>query len=75
MTPIWDFDDVVKVLGGPTSLGRLTGNPASAICNWRRTRKRFPSKYYFLMKGALEDRGFYAPLDLWGFVGEFRKSA
>jgi hypothetical protein len=81
MTPLWDFDEVVKALGGPSAVGRLTNNPASAVCGWRRTKKgaggtaRFPPKYYWLIKFALEEKGFYAPLDLFGFVGHFSKSA
>jgi hypothetical protein len=75
MTPLWSFNDVLDALGGPSAVGRLTGNPPSAVCGWRRARNRFPPKYYFLMKSALEDKGYYAPLDLWGFVGEFKKSA
>lgn len=74
--PLWNFDDVVEALGGPTAVGRLTGQPASGVCNWKRgPRARFPPKYYFLIKLALEDKGYYAPLDLFGFVGDFRKSA
>jgi hypothetical protein len=75
LQPLWDFDDVIEALGGPTAVGRLTGNPASGVCNWKRSHSRFPPKYYFLIKTALQDRGYYAPLDLFGFVGDFRKSA
>jgi hypothetical protein len=75
LKPAWKFDDVVAALGGPTAVGLLTGNPASAVCNWRRGRERFPPKYYFVIKAALQDRGYYAPLELFGFVGDFRKSA
>jgi hypothetical protein len=57
------------VLGGPTSLGRLTGNlsGAQAVCNWIQ-RRRFPAAHYFVMKEALADKGFFAPLTLWGFT-------
>jgi hypothetical protein len=75
MQPLWKFDDVIDALGGPTCVGKLTGNPASAVCNWRRDRGRFPPKYYFIVKEACERRGFYPALDLFGFLGDFKKSA
>lgn len=81
MTPLWSFDEVVAVLGGPSAVGRLCNQPASAVCNWRRAKNgagempRFPPKYYWVLKAALEDKGCYAPLDLFGFVGTFAKSA
>jgi hypothetical protein len=74
MQPLWDFDSVVEALGGPAEVGRLTGNVASAVCNWRRQRNRFPTKYYFVMKSALADRGHYAPIHLWGFYSSVRDS-
>jgi len=75
LQPLWTFDDVVDALGGPAAVGRITGNPASGVCNWKRGHARFPPKYYFVIKAALEDQGYYAPLDLFGFVGDFRRSA
>jgi hypothetical protein len=77
LLPVWTVDDIVETLGGPTAVGRLTGQPASGVCNWKRPGQsaRIPPKYYFIIKVALEDRGYYAPLDLFGFRGDFRRSA
>lgn len=69
LKPLWTFDEVVAALGGPASVGRMTGNPASAVCNWRSKRQRFPSKYYVAMRDELAARGFSAPCALWGQVG------
>jgi len=63
------FDDVVATLGGPRAVGRMTDQNSAAVCNWRRRRQKFPTKYFFLMKRELEARDAEAPLDLWGFVG------
>lgn len=75
MQPLWSFDDVVTALGGPAAVGRMTGNPPSAVCNWRTKRQRFPSKYYVAMRDELSARGYYAPMGLWGQVALFRKTA
>jgi hypothetical protein len=69
LRPLWTFNDVVDALGGPVAVGRLTGQSCACVCNWRSYRGLFPSKYYFVLKGALADRGFYAPISLWGFYG------
>lgn len=72
------IDDVIKALGGPTAVGRLTGNPASGVCNWKRAgdNARFPPKYYRIITAALRARNYHGPVDhLFGFVGELRQSA
>jgi hypothetical protein len=69
LQPIWTFNEVVDVLGGPVAVGRLTGQTCAAVCNWRRHRGLFPSKYYFCMREALADEGYFAPISLWGFYG------
>jgi hypothetical protein len=69
LRPLWTFDAVLDAIGGPKALSRLTGQSTAAIHNWRRLRSRYPAKYYFAMKCALADRGFYAPISLWGFYG------
>jgi hypothetical protein len=77
MTPLFDFDSVVRALGGPTAVGRLTGNLGQAVCNWRSQRGLFPAKHYFVMREALAEKGFYAPISLFGFTeaASLRKSA
>jgi hypothetical protein len=69
LRPIWTFNEVIEVLGGPVAVGRLTGQTCAAVCNWRRHRGLFPSKYYFCMREALADEGYFAPISLWGFYG------
>ncbi len=61
------YNAVVDALGGPVAVGRLTGQTCAAVCNWRRYRGLFPSKYYFCMQTALADAGYRAPISLWGF--------
>ena len=68
LIPLWTFDEVVEALGGLKGVEELTGMTRATICNHRRERRIFPAKYYFCMKAGLEDRGFYAPISLWGFV-------
>jgi hypothetical protein len=77
LQPVWTVDEIIKALGGPAQAARLTGCLASGVCNWKRPGKhaRIPPKYYFILKVALEDKGYYAPLELFGFLGDFRKSA
>jgi hypothetical protein len=68
------FDDVVDELGGLAAVGRLCDNQdAAAVCNFKRRRGTFPTKYYKLMIAELNERGATAPDDLWGFV-EIKKS-
>jgi len=61
------FDQVVDVLGGTGEVGRLTNQDTSAVCNWRRRRQKFPTKYYFVLQEELAARGLTAPRTLWGF--------
>jgi hypothetical protein len=73
LKPLWTFNAVVDALGGTGAVARLTGQRSSAaVSQWRRYRERFPSKYYFCMKAALADRGYFAPISLWGFYGSGR---
>lgn len=70
LLPLWTFNDVVDVLGGPVAVGRLCGGQTcSCVCNWRSYNRMFPSKYYFVMRAALADEGYFAPISLWGFYG------
>ena len=62
------FDAVVKVLGGESKVGRLCdGQKDTAVYNWKRRRKTFPTKYWPVMKRELDARGVDAPMSLWGF--------
>ena len=68
------FDEVVDQLGGKAAVGSLCeGQDTAAVCNWRRRRKMFPTKYYPVMRDELNKRGFDAPDDLWGFYKKNKK--
>jgi hypothetical protein len=68
------FDAVVKALGGKREVARMCEDQdVAAVCNWRRRRKRFPTKFYLIMKDELDARGIEAPPRLWGFA-EKKKS-
>ena len=73
LIPLWTFDEVVDALGGLKGVELLTGMTSATICNHRR-KQVFPAKYYFVIKVGLEDRGFYAPISMFGFVREPRPS-
>ena len=62
------FDDVVDVLGGIGAVGRMLDQDSAAVCNWKRRRSRFPTKYYKIMMRELDARGASAPDRLWGLV-------
>ena len=73
LTPLWTFDEVVDALGGNKGVEKLTGMSSPLVCGHRR-RGTFPAKYYFCIKAGLEDRGFYAPISMFGFISEPRQS-
>jgi hypothetical protein len=62
-----NFDDVVDALGGKRKLAILLEQDTAAVCNWKRRRKRFPTKYYKEMIKALRAKRYSASDDLWGF--------
>lgn len=72
-------DDVIKVLGGPAAVGRLTDQPTSGVCNWKRGWKgdtpHFPPKYFPTIQEALKEHGCSAAPFLFAFHGVDRKSA
>jgi hypothetical protein len=68
------FDAVVEKLGGARKVGELCENQeTSAVCNWKRRRSRFPTKYYIVMKEELEAVNATAPHALWGFYEAKKK--
>jgi len=68
------FDEVVEKLGGLSAVGRLCNDQDSAaVCNWKRRRSRFPTKYHKLMKRELRRAGADAPDSLWGLVDTKKK--
>jgi hypothetical protein len=75
MTPLWKVEDVIKVLGGPSAAARLTRRRSpGTVCSWS-TKGQIPPKFYMVIKTALEDKGFYASPAIFGFLGDFKKSA
>ena len=70
LKPLWTYDDVVAALGGKKGVGKLTRQPPHAVNAWQKQRGKFPTKYYFAMKGALADAGYWAPIDLCAFFSE-----
>lgn len=46
----------------------MTDQNSAAVCNWKRRRSRFPTKYYKVMMRELDARGASAPDSLWGFI-------
>lgn len=69
------MDDVIAALGGPAAVGRLTDQPTSGVCNWKRDNPHFPPKYYPTIQKALGERGFTAAPFLFAFHGVRRRSA
>jgi hypothetical protein len=65
----------MDAIGGPKELARITGTAASSHASWRKYNGHFPTRYYLVMRCALEDRGYYAPISLWGFYTELGKAA
>jgi len=61
------FDAVVEEFGGKAKLGEFVEQDTAAVCNWRRRRKKFPTKFYKEMVKELKRRKAEAPDDLWGF--------
>jgi hypothetical protein len=74
LTPLETFDEIVDALGGKAAVARLTDNKDTAPRVWQEKTGRFPTKYYFTISAALADRGYYAPLSLFGFHSKKRRS-
>jgi hypothetical protein len=67
------FEAVLEALGGSKQVGELLDQKANAASTWKTARGVFPPKYYFSMKGALRDRGYWAPIQLWAFHSKAAK--
>ena len=68
------FDEVVEKLGGLTAVGQLCNDQDSAaVCNWKRRRSRFPTKFHKVMIEKLSEVGASAPDSLWGLVEAKKK--
>jgi hypothetical protein len=67
LQPLWTFNAVLKALGGPVAVGRITEQSCAAVCNWRSYHGKIPCKYYWDIKAALADEGYFAPISLFTF--------
>ena len=74
LQPLWNIDDVIDALHGPTQVGRLTGTKCAHVTNWRREQRRFPARYYIVLKLALEDEGYYGSLPVMGMWGQYEQT-
>jgi hypothetical protein len=70
LQPLWTFNEVLDVLGGPGAVGDICeGKSCACVCNWRSYNGKFPAKYYWDIKAALADTdpGYFAPISLFTF--------
>lgn len=64
METLHDINQVIKALGGPTKVAKLTKRTPQAACNWR-GRGAFPPDTFLVMTAALHAAGKKAPPSLW----------
>lgn len=57
--------DIIKALGGPTAVARLTGKRPQNVVNWR-AAGRLPPDTFLIIGDALAKQGKEAPASLWG---------
>lgn len=65
--------EVIETLGGPTKVGKLTGNTGKAVWNWY--IRGLPRETFIVLKCALVEKGFDAPSSLWGMKEIAREAA
>lgn len=56
---------VIDLLGGTAEVAALTQRSYKAVWMWRALNK-FPAATYVMLAAALAERGYEAPLSLWG---------
>lgn len=66
MQAIFEFDEVITLLGGASTTARMCTQYPSAICNWR-AKGRFPCKYYWVLRWELEAKGYCPAIALFNF--------
>jgi hypothetical protein len=71
-SPFTNTTGIIKALGGPGAVAKLTGSEASAVANWQKF-DHFPSRFYVVMLDALHERGLQAPARLWGMAAKGQK--
>lgn len=67
MKTLWEFNDVLRVLGGCSAVARLCNHKPSAITNWRRRTGQFKAHHYFLLRAALAEHDCLPATDLFDF--------
>jgi hypothetical protein len=72
MKTLTKASDIVKVLGGPDQLAKLTFSNKDAVWQWQNNFKAFPSNTFVIMTDELKKLDYDAPPRLWGMRG-FKK--
>lgn len=62
------IDEVIKALGGPVAVLRLTGHRSRSSVSNMRAAGQFPPRTYVVMTTALTALGKTAPAHLWGMI-------
>lgn len=71
---LFEFDDVVRAIGGVGKLAKLTHCNRSTVWLWKSKAGAFPAKHYHIMREVLFEQGYVADLRLWDFTGVRKKS-
>jgi hypothetical protein len=66
LTNLTTVDEVIEVLGGVGAVARATRRGATAVHNWR-SSKRIPASLYLKLTSRLKKRGYSAADTLWTF--------
>jgi hypothetical protein len=64
MSELTTTREIMDILGGDKSVGKLTGRTRKAANNWR-AFNRFPPDTYVAIQCALKNLGHSAPAALW----------
>ena len=69
LSPLETAEQVIEKLGGLNAVEALTAARYKSVSQWK-TSGKFPARTFLVMTKALRDRGFKAPVALWGMVSE-----
>jgi Meiotically up-regulated gene 113 len=62
------MNEVIDALGGLKAVADLTGKNYRAVCMWKSSLKKFPSKTFVRMRDALRQKGIEPDPRLWGMI-------
>lgn len=62
------MEAVIAALDGDAGVKALTGAKQNNLWNWRNEQRKFPAHTVNVMTRALAERGYTAPLSLWGIT-------